>query len=37
MDDSAYVMQSTPLRAFSGSFQQFEDMLQTYLDVHEEV
>ena len=25
-----YIVKSTPLRAFTGSFQRFEDMLQTY-------
>ena len=27
MDDSAYFVKSTPLRAFTGSFQHFADML----------
>ena len=30
MVDSVYIVKSTPLRAFIGSFQHFEDMLQTY-------
>ena len=30
MVDSVYIVRSTPLRAFTGSFQHFEDMLQTY-------
>ena len=29
-DDSVYLVQSTPLRAFTGSFQRFADILQTY-------
>ena len=28
--DSVYIVKSIPLRAFIGSFQHFEDMLQTY-------
>ena len=31
MVDSAYFVKSTPLRAFTGSFQHFADMLKTYL------
>ena len=30
MVDSVYIVKSTPLRAFIGSFQHFEDILQTY-------
>ena len=30
MDDSAYFVKSTPLTAFTGSFQHFADMLQIY-------
>ena len=30
MVDSAYFVKSTPLRAFTGSFHHFADMLQTY-------
>ena len=30
MVDSAYFVKSTPQRAFTGSFQHFADMLQTY-------
>ena len=29
MFDSVYFVKSTPLKAFTGSFQHFEDMLQT--------
>ena len=29
MVDSAYIVKSTPLRAFIGSFEHFADMLQT--------
>ena len=29
MFDSVYFVKSSPLRAFTGSFQHFEDMLQT--------
>ena len=30
MVDSVYIVKSTILKAFIGSFQHFEDMLQTY-------
>ena len=30
MTDSTYFVNSNPLRAFTGSFQYFADMLQTY-------
>ena len=38
IDDNAYMyfVKSTPLRAFSVSFQYFEDMIQVIADVHEE-
>ena len=34
MDDSAYFVKSTPLRAFTGSFQHFADTLQTYRQMY---
>ena len=37
MFDSVYFVKSTPFRAFTGSYQHFEDMLRYIEDVHEEV